>query len=538
MPEQIEDTAYRLWWAVRRYLWVFLITVPAAVALMVAAAPGNITRQYETRALVVATTRGDLATESMARLYESVFESGTVAQEAVDRGDLPIAPSDLIPDHAAIEPVENTVAADVIGMHDVPGVAKQIADRTSEALVAELNRVFAGASVFAKVGAAPIPETEVASVSTVTPIALGIALGIVAGLGLIGLLFTVRRPILGGEEVSALVGSPLVGTPTLPSGRGLPNAPSKVAGLAAMVKRLFPDAAGSVVFIAPPHGEETRTIMAQLVAGALGNHHPTFLVSSHDAEVRHLYVQWDSDAKIVVTESLPDVSTWKRMPIVIDGPSARGTDAPQLIPEFAQIVLVVRQGTSRQRVFEVASQFLPGEITGVLFVRRGRSWPWHVGPRADTTPGSVAPEHPASFRKPEPASSKQPEPRPAPDPIERRRSSEAVADQRPQEPREPRYAPPRPESARPAEQRPAEPRPAERPPRPVDPGSQARPTPRPPEQPSLLGQGAHRPASLRVDGRTEAPSERPELREREAVRPAENPVRTASDDDAVSRRDD
>ncbi|MGH2794050.1 MAG: hypothetical protein ACRDKG_07065, partial [Actinomycetota bacterium] len=293
MPEQIEDTAYRVWWTVRRYLWVFLFTIPAAVVLLVSTAPGTITQQYETSALVVATKRGDLATESMARLYESVFEGGAVAEIAVRQENLNIVPQDLIPDYASIEPVENTVAAEVFGTHDEPGVAKRIADGASAALVAELNRVFDGESVFARVAAAPTPEAEVTSVSKVTPVALGIAIGIVAGLGIIGLLLTLRRPILGGDEASALVGAPLVGTPTLPAGRGFPAAPSRVPGLAAMVKRLFPDAAGSVVFIAHTRGEEVRTIVAQLVAGTLGRFHPTFLVRSRDQDVQHLYVQWE-----------------------------------------------------------------------------------------------------------------------------------------------------------------------------------------------------------------------------------------------------
>ncbi|MGH2783803.1 MAG: hypothetical protein ACRDJ1_00900 [Actinomycetota bacterium] len=512
MPEQIEDTAYRLWWTVRRYLWVFLVTIPAAVVLLVTASPGAITTEYETSALVVATKRGDLATESMARLYESVFESAPVADEAVRSGNLPVRPQDLIPDYAAIEPVENTVAADVIGKHDDPSVAKQIADRTSEALVAELNRVFGGESVFAKVGDAPIPVSEVASVSPVTPVALGFAIGIVAGLGLIGLLFTLRRPILGGDEASALVGSPLVGTPTLPAGRGLPAVPSQVAGLAAMVKRLFPDAAGSVVFIAHARGEETRTIMAQLVAGALGKHHPTFLVSSRDQGVQHLYVQWESNPRIVVTESLPDVSTWKRMPIVIDGPSAKGTDAPQLIPDFAQIVLVVRQGASRQSVFEVASQFLPGEIGGVLFVRRGRSWPWHLGPQGDSTAKPSAAGAPAS------EATQQTPPKTSADP-ERRPSRGQDAAERAA--REARYAPDR----REARTRPAEALTSDAPP--------GRP-PQTAEQASLLSQPAHRPPQQRFDGRPETMRERPERVEGRAEEARAN----AGDDDPVSRRDD
>lgn len=409
MPELFEDTASRLWWGVRRYVWVLLVTVPLAAVALLAASPGNITREYETSSLVVAKDRGEIATDSLARLYESVFSAGTVAERAVTLGDLPINPRDLIPDFASLEPVEDNIVAHVVGLHPQAGLAKRIADATAAALVEELNRVFKGVAEFERLGEAPVPDEAVTSVSRVVPLILGIAVGILAGIGAIGLLLTLRRPILSAEEASALVGAPLVGTPTLPARRGLPPEPSEVPGLAALVKRLFPDARGTAVFISHSRGEELRTILAQMVAAMLGRDHPTFLVSSRDEQVRWLYEHLTTSPKVVVTDSLPDSSTWTRLPIIIDGPSARGSDTPQLIPELAQIILVVHQGVSRARVLEVSSQFLPGEITGVLFAMRGMSWPWLAGPRRtparEADPSTPAPpaQRPAAAPSPEPA---------------------------------------------------------------------------------------------------------------------------------------
>jgi hypothetical protein len=404
MPELSEDAASRLWWGVRKYVWVFLVTVPLAAAALLAASPGNITREYQTSSLVIAKDRGDIATDSIARLYESVFGAGTVAQHAVTLGNLPINPRDLIPDHASLEPVESNIVAHVIGSHPEPELAKRIADSTAIALVDELNRVFDGVAQFERLGDAPVPESAVTSVSRVAPLILGIAVGVLAALGAIGLLLTIRRPILSAEEASALVGSPLVGTPTLPARRGLPPDPSQVPGLAALVKRVFPKSIGTAVFISHIKGEELRTVLAQMVAATLGRDQATFLVSSPDAQVRWLYEHLTTGPKVTVTDSLPDSSTWSRFPIVIDGPSAKGSDAPQLIPESAQIVLVVVQGIRRTRLLEVSSQFLPGEITGVLFARRGTSWPWLAGPQRTRVGGAdpaIQPQRSAESRRSE-----------------------------------------------------------------------------------------------------------------------------------------
>jgi hypothetical protein len=405
MPELSEDAASRLWWGVRKYVWVFLVTVPLAAVALLAASPGNITREYQTSSLVIAKDRGDIATDSIARLYESVFGAGTVAQRAVTLGNLPINPRDLIPDHASLEPVESNIVAHVIGSHPQLDLAKRIADSTAIALVEELNRVFDGVAEFERLGDAPLPESAVTSVSRVAPLILGIAVGLLAGLGAIGLLLTIRRPILSAEEASALVGSPLVGTPTLPARRGLPPEPSQVPGLAALVKRVFPKSIGTAVFISHIKGEELRTVLAQMVAATLGRDQATFLVSSPDEQVRWLYEHLTTGPKVTVTDSLPDSSAWSRFPIVIDGPSAKGSDTPQLIPESAQIVLVVVQGIRRTRLLEVSSQFLPGEITGVLFARRGTSWPWLAGPQrppvGEAATPVIQPQQPAVSRRSE-----------------------------------------------------------------------------------------------------------------------------------------
>jgi hypothetical protein len=64
-------------------------------------------------------------------------------------------------------------------------------------------------------------------------------------------------------------------------------------------------------------------------------------------------------------EDVPD-----NVPVVIDGFDNDGVAARQAMPEGAQGVLVVPEGTPRTRVIDAAEQFASGELAGVVFVRR------------------------------------------------------------------------------------------------------------------------------------------------------------------------
>ncbi len=409
MADVFEDTASRLWWGVRRFLWVFIITVPAAAAIFISAGASGFGREYEATALVIA-TKQPLPIDAYAKLGENIFSGGAVAEKAVNDGRLSIKPSSLIPDHARLEPVQENIIYRVIGLHADRNVAADIANAVANAFVAELNRPGDGVGEFAVQDIARVPSAASDAIAAVPVLGvLGIALGLLVGIGVVGMFLTIRRPVLGADEAAALVGSPLAGTPTLPSMRGISAEGSRVPGLAATAKRLFPKPIGTVVLISAPGDEEVRTVLAQLVAAVHGREIRTYLVPSKDAGVQRLYEHFESDARVLVSKSLPDPGTWTKAPIVIDGPSAKGSDAPQMIPESAQIILVVRQGTPRSRILDVASQFLPGEIAAVVFVRRGHAWPWLMSPRTTPTPAtspaeaSLAQSTPAPTTPPRPA---------------------------------------------------------------------------------------------------------------------------------------
>ena len=384
MTETYNDAASRLWWGARRYAWIFLAIVPLTTIIAFVAARGAapLQRTYRASALVIATER-QFTPDLFARLSDAVFTGGTVAERAVSEGRLPIDPQDLIPTYASLEPVQDNIIIKVIGKNRNPELAARIANAAATALVEELNRPGRGVGVFAVQDHARVPVSPDSSTSRALPLVVGVLAGFLLGGGIIGLILTIRRPILGPGEATDLVGAPLLGTPKLPGLRaGRPVDPQDVKGLAALAKRIMPTRPGIVALAACGGDERVRSLIAQLLAGVLGERGAVFLIPSHEASVEPMYEGFAPPNNVVVADRLPDGKVWRLAAVIIDGPSAKQVDVPQVLPNHASTVLVVMQGTALDLVRDAAEQFLPGELEGIVFVRRSEVWPWFRSPSA------------------------------------------------------------------------------------------------------------------------------------------------------------
>lgn len=391
MTEAYEDAASRLWWGLRRFAWIFVVVVPimTGVALLATQGAPTLGKQYKASALVIATER-NFSPELFARLADAVFTGGSVADKAVLEGKLPIAPQDLIPEYAALEPVQDNIITRVVGLHSDPQLATSIANAVAAALVDELNKSGAGVGKFAVQDQARVPSSPDTSTSRSVPIAVGLVAGVVLGASLIGLILALRRPLLGAGEAAELAGAPILGTPTLPplhSGR--PVDPQAVKGLSALAKRLLPTLPGVTALVSCGGDERIRTLFSQLVATVLADRDPAFLIRSQDRVVQPMYDQFAPPRNLVVGERVPDGQVWRRAAVVIDGPSAGTSDIPQAVPVKASIVLIVVEGTSLTRVRDAAEQFLPGELDGIVFVRLSSRWPWMRSPAAPASPATT-----------------------------------------------------------------------------------------------------------------------------------------------------
>jgi len=385
MSEVYNDAASRLWWGMRRYAAIFLVIVPLTTLIAFVAVRGTpLQKSYQTSALVIATER-QFPPELFARLADAVFTGGTVAERAVSEGRLGIDPRKLIPTYASLEPVQDNIIIKVIGENRNAELSARIANATATALVEELNQSGRGVGVFAVQDHARVPTTADTSSSRALPLIVGVIAGFLLGGGIIGLILTVRRPLLGAGEAAELVGAPVLGTPILPAVRGgRPIDVSAVKGLASLAKRIMP-ARPAVVALAACGGEgRYRTLLAQMISSVLAERGAVFLIPSAEQTVAGMYSIFAPPANVMVSEHIPDGKVWRMAGVVIDGPSANEVDLPQVLPSRASIVLVVAQGTPMSQVRDAAEQFLPGELEGIVFIRRSAAWPWYRSPSAVT----------------------------------------------------------------------------------------------------------------------------------------------------------
>ena len=392
MSEVYNDAASRLWWGMRRYVAIFIVVVPLTTLLAFVAARNStpLQRTYRASALVIATDR-NFAPELFARLADAVFTGGTVAERAVSEGRLPIDPRDLIPTYASLEPVQDNIIIKVIGENRNAELSARIANAAATSLVEELNLSGRGVGVFAVQDHARVPTATDATTGRTLPLIVGVIAGFLLGGGIIGLILTVRRPLLGAGEAAELVGAPVLGTPILPAVRGgRPVDISAVKGLSALARRIMPTRPAVVALAACGGEERYRTLLSQMIASVLAERGAVFLIPAPDESVAGMYSIFSPPANVMVSEHIPDGKVWRMAGVVIDGPSANAFDLPQVLPSRASTVLVVAQGTPLAQVRDAAEQFLPGELEGIVFIRRSAAWPWFRSPSAVTATGVTA----------------------------------------------------------------------------------------------------------------------------------------------------
>ncbi len=376
MTQSTSDPIATYWWAVRHYRW--LAAALAAMALILAgiliarqqAAPP----QYKATALVIANELAH-SPEQLPRLAETLLAKDSVAEDAIEAGGLPWSPKELREEHVELTPLEQNVLIEVTGQATEPNVAAETANSVADALTEALNRPGSGVGVFSVQHRAS-PPTEPADDQTIAFLLVGgLALTVLLPLGAVGLLYGTRLPMIRPDDATDAVNSRVLGVMRLPHRQRTPRlwtskgeskealAASDLPGLEALCQTLFPDGKGIRLLSAPRGAGEVRTEVSNWLVGAMAEQRdvavvPAFGVQADDIHQRVRVL----DRPI---EDVPD-----NVPVVIDGFDNDGVAARQAMPEGAQGVLVVPEGTPRTRVIDAADQFASDELAGVVFVRR------------------------------------------------------------------------------------------------------------------------------------------------------------------------
>lgn len=394
-----DSVATRLWLGMQRYALLLIGPIVVFTAIGYIAGNDPAAGKYEASAVVVATDL-KLRPEGLPRFAEAVFSGGEVARAA--SATLPYGGTDLIPKRVVLEPFENTVVLEVVATDADAELAMEMANEVAEAFVAELNQAGPTLGIFAIQSNAQVPEIPVASTSAVVALAVGVIAGGVLGVGLVMLMLLLRRPVFTASDIAAVTDAPVLATLRLPRGRELRLRPPR--GTAAVARRLFPERAGmcGLISAGPPLA---RRQLAVLLADVLAPGGPVHLVTEADVEAARVLPA----ERVTVTKDIPPSRVSNTTPVIIDGPSEY--DLPALYPPNARLALVLQSGASANEVAAVASEFLPGELSGVILVRRR----WRLArllPGAGAGVGVGAPE-PAARVEPRVVPSK-----PAPQPTD------------------------------------------------------------------------------------------------------------------------
>ncbi|MGH2698645.1 MAG: hypothetical protein ACRDJL_05515 [Actinomycetota bacterium] len=371
-----DDAAARLWWGVRTYWWVVVQCLVLVMGLALALGRADQGKPVYRASALIITERLSIETVQFPSLAEAIFTSGSVANNAVTAGNLPYDPRDLIPQHAQIEPIEDSGALYVIGRDENPEVAVRTANATAQALEEELNRTGELGLFSLQSGARPELVTEEERLSLPLLIFMGGIAGGLAALGLVGLIMLIRRPALGASDAAELAGASALTELNLPQVQGKVRiGPESVGGLSSLAFWLFPEGRGIGALVSCKGSEIERSRIAVLLAQAISRSNRVVLVRSPDRRVEKVYEGLTRQPRLSVVDEVPPAALEGAGElVVIDGPTTRDQDAPQVLPPTAATLLVVKEGTPGRVVEAAGSQFLPGDLVGVLFIRSHGSY--------------------------------------------------------------------------------------------------------------------------------------------------------------------
>lgn len=359
-------------WAVRAYAPLLVLSIALAMVVVPWVLRAQSQSVYESQALVVA-RQFTLPLAALPRYGEAVFDNGAVAADVGRRYGLSTAGDSLIPNKLSVVTGQDSVVMTVTARDEDRQLAADIANTAAEAYLDELNRPGPGLAVFVLQSAAT-PSAEPASGAPGTPVqlAVGAVAGGLLGLGLIGLLYVLRRPVVDPHDIQTLVGAPVLGVVRFP-GRTVHD-PSAVPGLAPVARALARSAAHDVYVVSPPDRRAQRAAVARMLVVALARWRPAAL-QTYDA-ARGGWVR-------------PDDRDLGYAPSLVITDVARPLDAgPEAVD--SDTLLVVREGTPERRLWHMLADHADSSYLGVVVVRRAswlpvrlRTWAGQPSPRRD-----------------------------------------------------------------------------------------------------------------------------------------------------------
>ncbi len=253
-------------WGLRRYGWVVALLV-VALGVLVPLAQSRSSDVYEARAQVGPTEPLILPNlDPLPRFAQSVFVNGAVAREVRRLLGLS-ADARVIPGTVELTTAQDNPVMVVVAKSGSPSTAVAVADKAAVTLVVELNKYTKSVGTFGVQHAAAVPTKPTPKLAGgIWGPVVGVLAGLVAGLGVIGLILVLRRPVIGAVAAEATTGLPVLGSVRLP--RSGPPVGRDLVGIGALARRLV-TAGHDVVYVTGPEQSQVDRV-AGIISSFLG----------------------------------------------------------------------------------------------------------------------------------------------------------------------------------------------------------------------------------------------------------------------------
>jgi capsular polysaccharide biosynthesis protein len=350
-------------WALRHYAWLVVVCVLACAGA--ALAIGATTPTYQASALVVSSGTTNVPAAALPHLAESIFADGAVEAAVADDDAVAGRTSGLIPGKLNVIAPEDSIVLTVQARDDQPDDAARLADTAAAAFVGQLNKPGPGVGVFEVQNPAVVPTEPMQVMSPTLRATLGALAGLALGVGLAALIVVLRRPVLTPKGVQNAAGVPLLGTVELPvEPKEGYTGPLGVRGLATVTRWVATVPGGRLLLISPSSAVALRQRLYVMVGVALSTvrrlrfRAPQELVGAIEQHREHLRT-------VPLAESdAPDAG--EQTLVLVDGGSPIDILDPAVTT--VSVVAVAPRGISRNRLAELAADYLDAGLVGVVLV--------------------------------------------------------------------------------------------------------------------------------------------------------------------------
>jgi hypothetical protein len=360
------DALGTLGWGLRRYAWLVLLCVfglGVAVPVWLHITP----KQYQAQALVGPSGQLNLSNLTpLPRFGASVFSDGAVASAVRMSYSPPLPPTAKVISKqvSLIAPQENIVFG-VVGTAPTPQQAARLANVAANAFAAEMNKYKASVGAFGvQAPAISAGATSTAVIhSTKEAVAIGLLVGLLAGVGVVALILARRRPVLGAAGVAEAIGP-------MPVYR-LDFRRDEVVGAPRLSHQLLSLDVHTLLLAGSARTTGTRVAIASTVQRLLAGGRPvTILTSGEVAQLGSISTP-STSGEVAQLGSISTPSKTTRLLVVTDpAPTTLATRTAG-----SMVLLVAAEGIRRSRLRTLAGRFLDDGDQAVVLVRRRRALP-------------------------------------------------------------------------------------------------------------------------------------------------------------------